>query len=436
LDQALSLKPKHYRKPYTLNHKPIFPLKPKITFYKACWVYPVDSPPIENGQVGVSGGKIISVGSEKAQANNAGNTIDLGQGVILPALINAHTHLELSALKGRIAPGMNFLPWVERVLALRESLTEEESREAIQNVSADLYQKGIAAIGDWVSFANHYRIQWPAGIIRCLFHEVIGFSEEQLALPSALDSDTERRTPNTELNFNSIGAHAPHTTSALLLKSAKAWTAARGLPLSIHTAESSEEEAFLLNGGGLWEQLLRDRGRWPASWTPPGLSPVAYLDRLGILDEKTQCIHLTRASLTDLEIIKRRKARVAVCPRSNVFITGSLPPVLEMVRLGMAPSLGTDSLASNQDLDLWEEMDFLNQSFPSLAPEKILQMATLNGATSLGLGKSLGSITSGKKASMVFLPLESTPKQNLSAAIIDSRGKNLRWLNAGLKSKA
>jgi cytosine/adenosine deaminase-related metal-dependent hydrolase len=406
-------------------------LDPKTTHYKARWIYPVDSPPIENGQVSVSGGKIISVGPEKAKSNGSGNAIDLGQGVILPALINAHTHLELSALKVHIEPGLGFLPWVKRVLALRESLTERECLEAIQNVSADLSQQGIVAIGDWISFLNSNRIAWPAKIIRCAFHEVIGFSEERFVLPSALDSDSERRTLNAELGFDSLGAHAPHTTSASLLKSAKAWTTDRELPLSIHVAESLEEEDFLLNGGGPWGQLLRDRGRWVDPWTPPGMSSVAYLDSLGLLNKRTQCIHLTRASFSDLEIMKRREARIVVCPRSNAFITGGLPLVLEMVRLGIAPALGTDSLASNQDLDLWEEMNFLSRSFPSLASEKILQMATLNGATSLGLVQNLGSISPGKRAAMLFLPLTVPSLRDLPTSIIESGGKNVRWLNTG-----
>jgi aminodeoxyfutalosine deaminase len=376
--------------------------------------------------VGISEGKIAFLGRGKAPVD--GKAIDLGQGVILPALVNAHSHLELSALEGCIEPGLGFLPWVKKVLALRGSIGDRESIEAFQRALNGLHEMGTIAVGDWCTSFPAANLEPPGKIVRCGFYEIIGFSEQTLVIPESMNSRTELRTPNSGLAFQSLGAHAPHTTSAALLQSAKSWTLGRDLPLSIHLAESLEEEEFLLTGQGLWQELLKDRGRWPNHWTPPEVSPVAYLDRLGLVDEKTQCIHLTRAGHQDLEILKMRQARIVVCPRSNTYITGALPPLPKMVRLGLAPALGTDSLASNQDLNLWEEMAFVHRSFPSLAPETILEMATLNGAKSLDLENWGGSIALGKKAPLLFLPLEMGSSRELPAAIIDSRGKNLRWI--------
>jgi cytosine/adenosine deaminase-related metal-dependent hydrolase len=407
-------------------------LASKITYYKSRWVYPVDAPPIENGWVGVSDGKIISLGrGDKGE----GHYTDLGCGVILPALINAHTHLELSALKGRIDSGLGFLSWVQTILAFRETINDIDAAEALGNSLSELHQKGIVAVGDWLTSLSTRDLFNNSPITRCGFYEIIGFSGQDLVLPNGMNKNSAIRNPQSAISFQSLGAHAPHTTSDTLLKSAKAWCTAQGLPISIHTAESFEEIEFLANGGGPWEQLLRDRGRWNAAWRPPGMSPVAYLDNLGILNETTQCIHLTRASGADLEIIRSRKARVVICPRSNHFITGCLPPVLEMIDLGITPALGTDSLASNQDLDLWVEMEFLSRIFPSLNPEMILQMTTMNGAVSLGLEKLLGSITPDKKASMLFLPLPDLSLKDLPAAIIESKGKGLKWITDGLRSE-
>jgi aminodeoxyfutalosine deaminase len=401
-------------------------LKTEITYYKARWIYPVDSPPIENGLVGVSAGKIVQVG--RRTATQVGQQVDLGDGVILPALINAHTHLELSALHGRIERGLGFLPWVQQVLTLRGSIKGLESPDAVGASIEKLYQRGNIAVGDWTTGFDGTPVGHTAPLIRCRFYEIIGFSGQTLVLPEDLASHGSEGSAGDTSDFISLGAHAPHTTSASLLQAAKKWTRDHRLTLSIHLAESREEAEFLLHGGGPWQALLKERNRWPEGWSAPGLSPVAYLDRLGLLDSRTQCIHLTLAGTEDLKLIKKRQARIVVCPRSNRFITGTLPPLPEMLRLGIRPGLGTDSLASNQDLDLWEEMAFVQRSFSALSPETVLEMATRNGAESLGLGAALGSITSGKKAGLLFLPLGGVSLRDLPAAIIESRGKNVQWI--------
>jgi aminodeoxyfutalosine deaminase len=401
-------------------------LAPKITYYKSRWVFPVDQPPIENGWVGVSADEIIAIGRGKTVQ---GDCFDLGSGVILPGLINAHTHLELSGLKGRIDAGLGFLPWVQKILALREIRHDRQGLETVKNALTEQHRQGIAAVGDWSTSPDRADLFKNSPLIRCGFHEIIGFSEQNLIIPDSMNKESVPRTLNPGTAFDSLGAHAPHTTSAALLKSAKSWTDKRGLPLSIHTAESQEEEAFLDRGEGPWAQLLRDRGRWDAGWSPPGMSPVAYLDSLGILNASTQCIHLTLAGTEDLKTIKKRLAQVVVCPRSNRFITETLPPLPEMLRLGMHPGLGTDSLASNQDLNLWKEMAFVHRSFPSIPPEAILEMATRNGAESLRLEGRLGSIAPGKSPSLLFLSLSAVPLRDLPAAILESRGENVQWIS-------
>ena len=413
-----------------------------IIFYKARWVYPVESPPIENGVVTVSQGKIISVGDNR-RVKDQGKLTDLGDGVIFPALINAHTHLELSALKGRLNPGLGFLPWVRGLLAIRESLTEVERLSAIQTAVKDLHRFGTIAVGDWTGSLGGDGFESPDGLVRCAFYEVIGFSDQTLTLPASLTSNSELRTPNSELSppdsairiphsafdWLSLGAHAPHTTSPGVIISAKTWTAEHRLPLSIHVAESIEEEEFLFTGQGPWREFLQERGKGPENWAPPRQNPVAYLKSLGILDNKTQCIHLTRAVRNDLEILKDKGAQIVVCPRSNYFISRSLPLLPDMLQLNLAPALGTDSLASNQDLSLWEEMAFVHRSFPGIDPRLILEMATLNGARALDLEDHLGSLSPGKKAGMLFLPLEKCPAKELPEAMIHSRGKDLLWLD-------
>ncbi|MBI5584848.1 MAG: amidohydrolase family protein, partial [Deltaproteobacteria bacterium] len=227
----------------------------------------------------------------------------------------------------------------------------------------------------------------------------------------------------------SLGAHAPHSTSAALLRAAKAWTRARGRPLAIHAAESLEETEFLLTGTGIWKEFLIERGKWVASWQAPGTTPVQYLKSLNLLDEKTLAVHLTRAKEEDLVLLKGHGTRIAICPRSNQFITGTLAPLPAMLRAGLEPALGTDSLASNRDLGLWGELEVLAQNFPEINPWEMLRMATINGAAALHLTDRTGDLAPGKKARMFFLPLESVKKKELASAVIHSGGLGLEWLD-------
>jgi aminodeoxyfutalosine deaminase len=404
-------------------------MNPETTCYKARWIYPVSTPPVENGIVAVSQGEIVSIGQGGSSApKGSEKVIDLGDGVIFPALINAHTHLDLAALQGRLEPGLGFLEWVRGLLSLRLSLTDDELRAHIQKACLALHHNGTIAAGDWTNRLGLDGVGQSGGLIRGVFYEIIGFSESTLTLPESLASNSTIDNRQSTIEWLSLGAHAPHTTSPALLKAAKEWTKQKSLPLSIHVAESIEEEEFLFTGQGPWQAFLVERGKWSRDWVAPGVSPVAYLDSLGILDEKTLCVHLTRASSRDLQLLKKKQSRAVVCPRSNYFISRSLPPVPEMLRLGMTPALGTDSLASNQDLNLWEEMAFLHRSFPDITPEDILKMATLNGARALDLEEKLGSLSTGKRAEMIFLPLDGGSIKELPEVILFSHGKDLRWI--------
>ena len=419
-------------------------METNITQYKARWIYPVSMPPVENGVVTVSQGKIVLVGKEKTVKDEInGKQIDLGEGVIFPALINAHTHLDLSALNGRLDPGLGFLEWVKRLLAVRESLSNNDRLSGIAKALKEVHQSGTIAVGDWTGSLETDDYNRTNDLVRCAFFEVIGFSEQTLTLPASLTSNSELRTPNSpgfspqssivnhpsSIKCFSLGAHAPHSTSASLIKAAKTWTIGHHRPLSIHVAESIEEEEFLFTGQGPWREFLGERGKWPGQWKAPGLTSVGYLDSLGVLDEKTVCVHLTRANNEDLQLLKKKQVPIVLCPRSNYFISRSLPPLCEMLQLGLNPALGTDSLASNHDLSLWEEMAFVHQAFPEIAPENILQMATLNGARSIDLEEKLGSLSQGKIAALLFLPLEECSAKELPEAILYSRGRGLRMLN-------
>jgi len=388
--------------------------------YQARWIVPVSRPPIEGGVIAVRGDEIAALGKRKEiTAGCSGEIRDLGEGAILPGLINAHTHMELSALGGRISPGLGFVDWVRRVLVLREKIPPELGTAAAESAWQEMRRTGCGAVGDWINGLPVAPERLSPGWAGQRFFEVIGFTSDGMHLPDFSQSADPGLT---------LGAHAPHSTSAALLQAAKAWTRERRRLLAIHVAESREEIEFLLTGNGIWKDFLIERGKWPGEWQAPKTTPVKYLESLGLLDEWTLAVHLTQAPEEDLHILRRYGSRVAVCPRSNLFITGSLPLLPFMLAIGLEPALGTDSLASNQDLDLWGEMAAVAGHFPGIDPGEILRMATVNGASALNLTDRLGDLAPGKKAPMFYLPLGSIHKKELSSAIIHSGGRELRWL--------
>jgi len=194
----------------------------------------------------------------------------------------------------------------------------------------------------------------------------------------------------------SLAAHAPHTTSAALIRQIKKWGTGRAKVVSVHVAESEEEILFLRTGGGPLRDLLEERGHEPANWEVPGCGAVTYLDRLGFLDPHTLCVHVVWVSEEEVELLRNSGSGVCLCPRSNLFIDNGLPQVNRLLEAQISCAIGTDSLASNTDLNLFEEMSVLVEHC-AISPDVVLAMATLHGARNLGLGSTYGSLEKGKK---------------------------------------
>ncbi len=269
----------------------------------------------------------------------------------------------------------------------------------------EISRTGTCAAGDWISLGSPIPRGSSSKTFRRFFCEVIGFDASGLSLPEGFD---EGPAPGLSESLT-LGAHAPHSTSAALLQAAKTWTRQRGLPLAVHVAESKEETEFLLTGTGSWKDFLIERGKWVEGWKAPRTTPVKYLERLGLLDENTLAVHLTQADEADLSLLRKRNVRIVVCPRSNYFIVGSLPNIPFMLRTGLKPALGTDSLASNTDLGLWGEMETVQQAFPEIDPWEIIRMATVHGASALDLVRETGRPGPGEKGPDVFSSFERSP---------------------------
>lgn len=383
-----------------MNLEPILEEREAKIVHRAGWVLADGDTVIQNGFVRVENGVIRETGSFHSSCHD--RVVDHGEGLLMPAFVNAHTHLELSALKGQLAFGGRFSDWVRDLLKHRESQGFDGLVRSIGQGLDELLYGGTLVVGDVSTLgivSPHVRNSALSGI---LFREYLGND-----LPDLTHNPVSGRF------VGSFAGHAPHTASPGLLTFLKKSCTGLGRPLSIHLAESVDEFEFITTGKGAWADFLRERGVDYSDWGLPFESPVAYLDSLGLLDSGTLAVHLIHAGKTDIGIMKQRGAWVCLCPRSNRNLHNTLPDVDTMVREQVRLCLGTDSLASTESLDMVDEMRFLARAFPAVALKEIFRMATSNGADALGLGHAFGSLRPGKRAAMVYAPVRAYSEKTL-----------------------
>ncbi len=381
----------------------------QVELHRAAWVAPIDRPAIADGAVAISQGRILAVGpSQGVRQEHPGRVIDHGEGVILPGLVNAHCHLEFSALRGRIPPQPALGDWLQAAMAGVESLTETEIMEGVASGLRELQSSGTVLVAEISNTGLSLPLLSQSPLKFHYFFECLGFNLRQPG-PLAIDFPIFGTALARGLINFSAAAHAPYSVSQELFTRVVEWNQSHRRLGAVHLAESQEELQFLNEGGGVFQEILKQRGRWRWDYQPPGCSPVAYLDRLGFLDSPTLAAHCLWLDDADREILARRRTWVVLCPRSNLHTGAGFPNLPELRRAGLKLALGTDSLAGNADLNLFGEMLCLHQRFAEFPVAALLAMGTINGAQALGREGDLGSLTPGKKAALLFVPAEPGP---------------------------
>jgi len=373
--------------------------------HKAKWVVIDPWTIIHDGYIRVESGLI----KETGKGSCSGNIIDHGSGALLPVLVNAHTHLELCALKDKVKYENGFKSWVEKLIELRNSASPETLKTGSLKGLKELAESGCGVIGEISTLGLTWETISKSSLAGVWFREFLGN-----ALP--VDDTCDRK----DFLVKSIAAHAPHTLAPNRIVELKEITRKSNLPFSIHLAESEDEIEFLQTGKGKWAAFLSERGIDFSGWNLPVESPVKYLEDLGVLDENTIIVHLIHAEEKDFEILLRHNVRVCLCLRSNFNLHNMMPDLTGMLKTGIKPCLGTDSLASADSLSISDEMAFVSKSFPSIPPAEILAMATVNGANSLGFGDMFGSLTPGKRAAFVYAPVDVSSKSELQQALVNA----------------
>ena len=374
--------------------------------HRARWVLPVIAPPIRDGWVAVEEGRIAAFGSGPAPDGRPPGTDlqpDKSAVAILPALVNAHTHLELSYMRGLVPPATSFDTWVRSLLALRGKFPDpfaadivDAARKAIVEARA----AGTGVIGDISNTLVTTRFLNDLGMAGHVFHEVLGFS---LTDGSQLVGTARARIdalpdlgPDVRV---SLTPHAPYSVSPALFRAIA--DERQGRITSIHLGESPEEVHFLSHGGGPIQAALESLGVWNPGWTPPRCGPVEYVDRFGLLSDRLLVVHGVQLSYRELAQLTAAGATLVTCPRSNRWVGVGNPPVDRFYASGVRVAIGTDSLASVEDLNLFAEMAAIRQLSAEIPARAIIESATRYGAEALGFGDDYGTIDQGKRAALI-----------------------------------
>ena len=371
--------------------------------YRADWLLPIADDPVRDGWVSVEAGRIAATGSGAAS-----DAIDLGRAAILPALVNAHTHLELSYLHERIPPTKRFGEWVRAVMTTRTQYPDAADARIVEparRALADAKASGTGVFGDVSNTLITVPMLREAGVGAQVFHELLGFMEQDpAARVTAARARIEAEGVDDRGVRISLAPHAPYSVSAALFQAIRVDLDAHPHAVSsVHLGEMPEEIELLRHGTGDIKTVLEELGRWPSDWRAPGVTPVQYLIDLGVLDSRMLVIHGVQFDGTDLSQLSALGVTVVSCPRSNVHVGVGAPPLEVFYAMDVNVAFGTDSLASVADLNLFSELKEARRLAPRVPARRILESATLIGARALGFEREFGSIEAGKSAALIAI---------------------------------
>ncbi len=399
------------------------------TRYHARWVLPIAAPPIDDGTVVVEGDRIAWVGP-RAQAPAGGADDDLGDAVLMPGLVNAHTHLELTVMRGFLEE-LSFFDWVRTLTrARRHALDDAALLDSARLGVVEGLRAGITTFADTGDSSAPFDALRELGARGIAFREVFGPDPAQRdASMAGLRAKVEAmRAQQTALVRVGVSPHAPYSVSDALFEAVAAYAAADRLPVAVHIAEGEDEQMLVERAQGPFADFLRARG---IDVEPRARSPIALLERCGVLAARPLLIHAVRADAPDIAAMARHRCTVAHCPASNAKLAHGIAPLLEMLDAGLDVGLGSDSMASNNRMDIVGEgrLASLQQRVRSrrvdaVPAEQVLELATRGGARALGLGDVVGVLAEGFQADLAAFDLHGVtgPVHAVEAALVHAGG--------------
>jgi cytosine/adenosine deaminase-related metal-dependent hydrolase len=399
---------------------------PDSTIHAAAWLINPDVPPVDGGAILIRNGLIAATGTlAELKKSYSAAVVEHHDCAILPGFVNAHTHLELTHFPSwRLRTHVDYNPrrfsdWIIQLIKVTRNLQPEDFRASLVEGACKCVEAGTTAVGDIVSrYALSSSYSAPPLNVR-LFFEALGYDPAHYheRLEQALKTIDAISGGNMTAG---LSPHTSYTTSETNLQSIRDAAISRGLPLSIHISESQAESDFIFDTSGPLADEFYPFVSWEQYLMPPRhCSSTALLDRHGLLTPATLAVHCVHVNLADAQILKQRGVNVCLCPRSNDRLDVGRAPLALFNKLGIPLALGTDSLASNDSLSLWDEMRFALDLFSEeLSPADTLRMATSGGAAALGLSTSLGSLEVGKRADFQVISHVGTEENNLLERVI------------------
>jgi cytosine/adenosine deaminase-related metal-dependent hydrolase len=416
------------------------------SIYSARWVLPIASPAIDHGAVAVEGPAIVAVGQSKDITSRfpAAHTVDFGNSVILPGLVNAHSHLELTVMRGFLErEEHDFFAWLRKLTLARLTMTSDDLFVSAMCGAIDAARAGVTCLGDSSSVASEsMKALRELGLRGVVYQESFGpdptLAHDNVSRLSVQLADA--RTLETNLVRAGVSPHAPYTVSPPQLELIARMALEEKFPLMMHAAESESERSFMLEGSGAFADSLRARN---INWQAPGISTIQHLDQHGVLETKPLLAHCITLDDGDIELIQDRRASIAHCPRSNAKLGHGRAPFAKFLAADLKVGIGSDSVASNNNCDILEEARFATLlartgrstspraskgSFPTRDSETIgvllagqasatisatqsLFAATLGGARALGLDRQIGALVEGMQADLIVVQLDGAHQQ-------------------------
>jgi cytosine/adenosine deaminase-related metal-dependent hydrolase len=398
--------------------------------YHASWVVPITEPPVRDSWVAVDRGRIVAL-SRRRPADGT-TEVDLGEVAILPGLVNAHTHLELSYLRDQVPPSSTFVAWVRDVMSARGTRPDPDSPEilgAVDRAIDEAIACGTAVVGDISNTLVTFGPLARSPLAAIVFYELIRFNTPDARAVVERASQTLETLAPTERVRASLAAHAPYSVAPLVFRAIR--QAVDRDPFSacsVHLSESAEEMEFIRTGGGPWRAMLEELGSWDPTWVPPGGTPVQFLDESGFLDGRVLAVHGVQMNAADLQRLAARGTTLVTCPRSNGHTGAGAPPLDEFYHSGVRVAVGTDSLASTPDLNVFAELATMRALAPSVPAAALLDSATRQGSRALGFDADFGAIESGKLARLLAVTVPAGTDNVEEYLVSGIAREQIRWI--------
>lgn len=377
----------------------------------------------------VEGAKITAI--EPVGKHPADTVYDLGSAVLMPGFINAHTHIELTDLGRPVTRRQDLTLWLDEVRELRDGLDDNDLVKSSQKGVEASIEYGTTTIVDHANSGNSYIPLRESGMRVFLLFEMVGFPEHLYEAKAKLLDERSAMVEESEFLTWGVAPHSAYGVSERLLKKCRDMVNGDRL-VSVHASEHEGEVELFETGKGPFVDFLTRLGSDLSKWDAPGMTPVAYLEKLGLVTDRTLMVHSNYLRDGDFDIIKKTGASAVYCPRSHFYFYHRYHPFKKLLSEGIRVIFGTDSMVSNWSLDMLEELKFVYQTYDGVTPAQLVRMATADAAEALGLAGKVGKLAPGMEADIIAIHIPGNFDDPLEA-VLDQRSRNIFTMTAGNK---